>query len=358
MTQPYPLRFKEILRNYSFGNRWIAKALEKEDLPPGHRLAETWEVCDRGKESSIVKNGPLAGRTLRQVIDQHGEALLGHEVCKRYGGRFPLLIKFLDCSNVLGEQVHQNDDVAVAMGLEDPGKTEAWYMVETTPDAEIRCGTAPGLTTATLRQACRHGTVNDAMVSHTVQPGDSFLLYAGTMHYSPGGILLYEIMQNSDVLIGLTRPADAALPEDKRRKMLDDIERSVHIEEAANYKTQPVTVEARDNTKLSYILACEHFALMRLDLEAGVRAQLPAWQTSFSVVSAIKGHSAIEHEGACPPATVRAIDASALLIAWVPDLRNDVIDPLLEQGVPPDRIEGLGGRSSKNPLRTLLRQEK
>jgi hypothetical protein len=50
----YPLRFKEALRNYGFGDRWIVEAYEKEGLPEDHRVAETWEVCDRPTESSMT----------------------------------------------------------------------------------------------------------------------------------------------------------------------------------------------------------------------------------------------------------------------------------------------------------------
>jgi len=57
----YPLRFKEILRNYSFGSRWIADSFNKTGLPDDQRIAETWEVCDRPGESSQVINGPYAG---------------------------------------------------------------------------------------------------------------------------------------------------------------------------------------------------------------------------------------------------------------------------------------------------------
>jgi mannose-6-phosphate isomerase len=82
----YPLRFKEILRNYGFGDRWIPEVFAKTDLPADHRIAETWEFCDRPRtenapqESSEVLNGSLAGLTLHDLIDQYGERLLGSEI--------------------------------------------------------------------------------------------------------------------------------------------------------------------------------------------------------------------------------------------------------------------------------------
>ena len=125
----YPLRFKEILRNYGFGNRWIAREFAKQGLPEDHRIAETWEVCDRPGESSEVINRSPRGRTLHELIEQYGQELLGEDIVAKSGLRFPLLIKFLDASNPLGDQVHQDDELAEKQGLDDPGKTEAWYML-------------------------------------------------------------------------------------------------------------------------------------------------------------------------------------------------------------------------------------
>lgn len=83
MEDLYPLRFKEILRNYGFGNRWIVDAFDKDGLPDDHRIAETWEVCDRPGESSEVINGALLGHTLHELIGLYGERLLGRDVVAR-----------------------------------------------------------------------------------------------------------------------------------------------------------------------------------------------------------------------------------------------------------------------------------
>ena len=72
MVKLYPLRFKEILRNYGFGNRWIADVYEKVCLPENHTIAETWEVVDRKGESSVVQNGALVGKTLHELIETFG----------------------------------------------------------------------------------------------------------------------------------------------------------------------------------------------------------------------------------------------------------------------------------------------
>jgi len=73
-----------------------------------------------------VINGPLAGATLHELLERDPERLLGSRTVRLAGPRFPLLIKFLDCSNPLDAQVHHSDALAQQRGLTDPGKTEAW----------------------------------------------------------------------------------------------------------------------------------------------------------------------------------------------------------------------------------------
>ena len=362
----YPLRFKEILRNYSFGNRWIVDVYAKEGLPEDHRIAETWEVCDRGPESSIVINGALAGKTLHELIDAYGVDFLGRDVVARCGTRFPLLIKFLDASNVLNEQAHHNNALAAKRGLDDPGKTEAWYMLHTRDGATIHCGNVEGATEAAIHDAIVDGSIRELMQEYTVQPGDAFLLYAGTMHYSAGGVLFYEIMQNSDVYIGLL-PPDPALPEAEREAQVCAAMEGVHIEDGFDGKIQPVSLREGTNTR-TFVLACTHFALERLDLVAPYR--LTCDGERFFVLSQIEGTSTVvwgeQRETLRPghtcllPANLGAVTLEpesgpcALLKAYVPDLRQNVIRPLQEAGVANEAILGLGGKTVLNPLNKLL----
>ncbi|MEA3407473.1 MAG: hypothetical protein U9R48_05260 [Chloroflexota bacterium] len=60
--------------------------------------------------ASALFTGAYLGMTLYEAIETYGEALLGSDIMERFGTRFPLIIKFLDASNVLGEQIHLEDD--------------------------------------------------------------------------------------------------------------------------------------------------------------------------------------------------------------------------------------------------------
>jgi mannose-6-phosphate isomerase len=365
MVELYPLCFQEILRNYRFGNRWIASAFAKQGLPPDHTLAETWEVCDRPNESSIVTNGPLSGSTLHQLIEQYQEQILGTAIVARFGLRFPLLIKFLDASNVLGEQVHHDDVLAKRRGLEDPGKTEAWYMLKVKDGATIHCGNKPAVTEQEVLSALLTGSIRSCMQEHAVQPGDAFLLYGGTMHYSRGGALFYEIMQNSDVIIGLRKP-DERLPVEERGKKAREALEGIHLEERMDCRTRPISL-VEGEIKRTFALACQHFALERLDLGAPYRFDFD--DQRFYVLSQIEGESTIawgEHRQrltlgksclipACLPSIViEPAGHASLLKAYVPDLAKDIIEPLRRRGIHDDDIVALGGQTTLSPLSRMI----
>ena len=361
----YPLRTREVLRNYGFGGRWIVDVFEKTGLPEDHRIAETWEVVDRPPESSEIINGPLAGQTLHELIERYGERLLGRDIVARCGTRFPLLIKFLDATHVLGEQAHQTDEQAKAQGLSDPGKTEAWYMLYTRPNATIHCGNRSGVTREDLVEALMEGRSRELMVEREVEPGDAFLLYGGTMHYSRGGVLFYEIMQNSDVIIPLGPFREPLSPEEKRRQA-EERAAMVHLEDDFDCQTVPVTLSLGENRR-TFLFACRYFALERLDL-AEDDALRPEGER-FYVLSCIEGTCHVSGGGqdvvlrpgltCLVPAEIdggalRPEGRAALLKAYVPDLAQSVVEPLRAAGVSDAAIVALGGRTRLNDLAPIV----
>ena len=101
---------------------WGGSRLRPEIVP----TAEAWVVYEQDQ----VADGPYAGKTLAEVVELEGEALLGSRVVALTGKRFPLLIKLLDCARWLSLQVHPNNQQAERLaGPGYFGKTEAWYVV-------------------------------------------------------------------------------------------------------------------------------------------------------------------------------------------------------------------------------------
>ena len=126
----YPLTFHPIFKERVWGGRNLERLYEKP-LPPGAPIGESWEITDRPEGVSVIANGPLAGKDLRWLMENHREELLGNVK----GERFPLLIKILDCKETLSVQVHP--PASVAEKLKGEPKTEMWYIADATPDASL-----------------------------------------------------------------------------------------------------------------------------------------------------------------------------------------------------------------------------
>src|SRR5512140_476690 len=71
-----------------------------------------------------------------------------------------LLLKLLFTSEPLSIQVHPDDAYARAMGMPN-GKSEAWYILSATPDAQIGVGLKHQVTAQQLRTSIKDGTITD-----------------------------------------------------------------------------------------------------------------------------------------------------------------------------------------------------
>lgn len=192
-SELYPLIFQPILKERVWGGRNLERLFHKP-LPPGGVIGESWEISDRPGDASVIANGPLAGKDLRWLMEQHGREVMG--AAKDYQGRFPLLVKILDAQQALSLQVHPPAAKAAALGGEP--KTEMWYFVECAPDAAIYAGLKAGVTRAEFERRIQDGTVADCFCRLPVRAGDAMFLPSGRVHALGAGNVLFEIQQNSD----------------------------------------------------------------------------------------------------------------------------------------------------------------
>src|SRR5260370_38252860 len=87
-----PLSFVPFLRPMVWGGRRLQEVLGKS-LPTDEAYGESWEISDHALHESVVDSGPLAGKTLRRLMEVGRAGLLG-----RGAGAyrvFPWLIKYL-----------------------------------------------------------------------------------------------------------------------------------------------------------------------------------------------------------------------------------------------------------------------
>jgi mannose-6-phosphate isomerase len=196
----YPLRFEPIYEYRLWGGRRLADMLTAP-LPGDGPIGEAWILSDRDDFRSRVANGPLKGRTIGELLDRSPAQMLG-ELAGRFP-RFPLLLKFLDAREMLSVQVHPSSAHADLLPKGESAKTEAWVVLEAGPESRIYAGVKPGATAENLRQALGNGTVEDDLAWFTPKPGDGVFLPAGTVHTLGGGLVVFEVQQNSDVTFRL-----------------------------------------------------------------------------------------------------------------------------------------------------------
>lgn len=221
MIKPYPLLFQPEMKERIWGGRALAQfGLE---LPEGS-IGEGWMIGDHPNGTTSIVNGPLAGIGLDTVREQYGPEWFGSKGFSERNGRFPLLIKLLDCNDDLSVQVHPTDTYEGLPGGE-LGKTEMWYILDAKPGATIVYGLKDGVDRAAMEAAIKEGRIMDTLQVVPVEAGDAFYIPAGTVHALCSGVVVAEIQQNSDTTYRLY---------DYDRPGLDGKLRELHIEDSLN----------------------------------------------------------------------------------------------------------------------------
>ena len=125
-------KFEPLLKQTIWGgNKIVAFKHIQSDM---ENVGESWEVSGVPGDESVVANGECKGKTLNEVLAEMKQKLVGEENYKRFGDRFPLLIKFIDARQDLSIQVHPDDETAHRQG-KAMGKTEMWYVMDSDEDA-------------------------------------------------------------------------------------------------------------------------------------------------------------------------------------------------------------------------------
>ena len=237
-----PLLFEPNLHAVVWGGHQLRpyKGLE----PTAEPIGESWEVSAVPSSPSIISNGEWKGRDLNAVIAEHPEEILGKAVNEKFGGKLPLLGKFIDAERDLSIQVHPNDEMA-RREHGKMGKSEMWYIIKAEEGSHLYAGFRQEITPYEYQHRVADGTITDVLADHPVKAGDVFYLPAGRVHAICGGILLAEVQQSSDVTYRIY---------DYNRPGMDGKPRELHTELAAkaldyhvekNYRTEYADTDNR-----------------------------------------------------------------------------------------------------------------
>ncbi|MGN6725143.1 MAG: type I phosphomannose isomerase catalytic subunit [Tepidisphaeraceae bacterium] len=201
----YPMIFQPRYVEKIWGGQKLQSILGK-GIPAGKSIGESWELFDfppgviegsTGWTSAALTNGPLAGKTLHQLVEEFGRSLHGDVKLVGEHKQFPILIKFLDAREDLSVQVHPPQSYADT----HPGahlKNEAWYVFQHDAGSRILKGLKPGVTRAALEQSINDGTCESLIKAIPVKDGECYYLPSGTIHALGAGCFVAEVQTPSD----------------------------------------------------------------------------------------------------------------------------------------------------------------
>ena len=278
-------KFEPLLKQTIWGGDKIVtfKHLES-DLDS---VGESWEISGVPGDESVVANGEYKGKTLNEVLAEMKDKLVGADNYKRFGDRFPLLIKFIDARQDLSIQVHPDDETAHRQG-KPMGKTEMWYVMDSDENASLKVGLKKKITPEEYAQMVEDDTICDALGNYKVKSGDCFFIPAGRIHAICSGSFIAEIQQTSDVTYRIY---------DYKRKDKNGNYRQLHTKEAAeaidytvldDYRTEytPVKNEA------TQLVSCPLFTTAVYDLTEPMTLDYSELD-SFVILIALKGEGSI-----------------------------------------------------------------
>jgi mannose-6-phosphate isomerase len=328
----YPLKFKPRYLEKMWGGRKIETVLGKK-LPTSKPTGESWElfdfppgVIDAGGPvgsgatasgasgsaagdsagggptasgasqwvSAAITNGPLAGKTLHEIVQTFGRDLYGDVPLVGPHGQFPILIKFLDAEQDLSVQVHP--DRAYASTHADAHlKSEAWYIVQSDPGARLLKGLKPGTTRKAFAQAVKDGSVESLIHAIPVKEGECFYLPSGTVHALGAGILAAEVQTPSDTTY---RVHDFNRVDPSTGKL-----RKLHVEQAMQCIDFSGTEPAAQTVKhlagftasVKQLVGCEFFTIKRINFSAGAEEPIPYDQPVVWII--LQGNGQIDVAG-------------------------------------------------------------
>ena len=278
----HPLKFKPRFVEKIWGGRKIESVLGKP-LAAGQQIGESWELFDfppgvvDGSTtwvSAVVAEGPLAGRTLHELVLEFGVELTGDVSLSGEHGQFPILIKFLDAREDLSVQVHP-DEKYCQTNAGAHLKSEAWYIMQNDPGAKLYKGLQPGVQAEQLRQAIADGTVEQSIKTMVVKEGQCYYLPSGTIHALGAGMLVAEVQTPSDTTFRVFDFNRIEAATGKPRKL--------HVEEAMqciDFTGAGDAPQKRDHvgglfTTVSRLVSSPYFTIEKVRFAEGVEEPVP-----------------------------------------------------------------------------------
>lgn len=257
------LKFKPILKDKIWGGEKLIQKLNKKS--DRKDIGESWELSDVKGDTSVVVNGDLKGKDLKELISEYKSELMGEKIYNHFGEKFPLLIKFIDAKEALSIQLHPHDDLAKKRH-NSFGKTEMWYVMQADEKANLIVGFQKEVTPEEYLHHLENKTLTDILNIDEVNKGDVYFIPTGRVHAIGAGVLLAEIQQTSDITYRIY---------DWDRPNPDGSYRELHTEEALDAidysaKESYQTDYDKKQNSSSEIVSCPYFTTSVLPVQGEI----------------------------------------------------------------------------------------
>ena len=282
------LKLKPVFKDYIWGGTRLKTDFGFES--DYDKVAEGWMLSCHKDGKNIIDGGELDGITLDDAVNKIGkERLVGtRSLDFPY---FPVLIKLIDAKDNLSIQVHPDNEYAQRVEGEF-GKTEIWYVLDATDDAQLIYGFKEKISSDEFVKAIKENTLTDVLNSVKVKRGDLLFIEAGTVHAIGKGTLIAEIQQNSNTTYRVY---------DYGRVGADGKPRELHIDKAVDVsKTEPPKYdikpmgepEEKDGYTETLLTKCDLFTVYHYDIEKGLT--LSTDEKSFNHILIVDGNGEID----------------------------------------------------------------
>jgi len=291
--QLYPLLFRPIYKEIMWGGDLMSKHLGRDIPKTKIPVAEAWEIVDREDAESVVENGPLAGTTLRTLMENRGTETVG-EARLTPQGRFPLLVKLIDAGKRLSLQVHPDEEACRKFPGAEP-KTEMWYVIAATPAARIFAGLKSSCTQQQFIKLASTPEVEQCLQTFKSEPGDAYFISSGTVHAIGAGNLLLEIQQNSNTTYRISDWGRLG-PDGKPRELhLEQALECINFANRSSPRVPAVADKADFNRKFPIVNNCTFFQVDNLLLVDNWRDTTN--ESLFHLLTAVDSDIAVETGG-------------------------------------------------------------
>ena len=282
----YPLKFEPVLKQTIWGGDKIIP-FKRLDATLDN-VGESWEVSAVEGSESVVACGPDRGLTLPQMMDKYRGLLVGKKNYERHGGKFPLLVKFIDAKQDLSIQVHPNDELALKRhGC--LGKNEMWYVIDADEEANLIAGFSRKITPTEYKRRVIDGTFSQVLHFCDVKAGDVLYIPAGRVHSIGAGTFVAEIQQTSDVTYRIF---------DYNRKDKDGLPRQLHTRfalDAINFddvRDDALTAYCHTTNEPVRIVTSPYFTTSLYDLDQPIACDYSR-RDSFTILICTAGSCSI-----------------------------------------------------------------